>query len=642
MSLTRAQKEFIAAGISHFLDFPSDRELLCQEIIKLQKAFANPADKKNEYYQLRRCLTKPTKTLLRLETHNENEIMVGTVQIYLVDLITNNLEQSAVKAHISLAETGWDGEKIKQTLIAPANFQLVFKSTAARVDNSEFSWHQITDAGKVFTAALVPREDISSIALEVEVELPDGIHTEIIDNFCGTPAGEYDQGLYLRRLIPAAKKTAYDIACKTVLDFLHKHNVAKMFYPAETENHSGIEKIVTDQFYLDMIIERKINLHSLTLLAPEQRNNLLERVVKSLITNHYRTFTQAKYLSKTEILIAGCYFTLLQQKKISYEDIASITEENSKIMLLPIIINLITKNKLKFNTAKHLSPALRPLLCSDLYMDYFLNEDINWEKMTLLTKEDCDYFLDPQSAPGIASLIKNKIIVMTDIFLSAKRTLDRLQMESIQELLLKSVISLESAKSLSVKAVNLINSHVQVRQWIIYEMINAHELDLMDFAELCADVYARRLFALQLDSPFRINGHTDSLEIISAELPAIAVAATMDITTLRENIIRRYIIAIDEQIKILLPSAASKEEQDSLLALQKEFDSKAEILEITTMLHDLMMEYDSLLATLNTHNQTPAPSHQHTLFNQNNYRSNMRTFSNLIESIRLNRPPSFR
>jgi hypothetical protein len=182
-------------------------------------------------------------------------------------------------------------------------------------------------------------------------------------------------------------------------------------------------------------------------------------------------------MNKIEIQIAGRYFLLLQQKKLAFEQIAPINSTQARILLLPLIINLIHQGSLTFSTAKSLHPSLRSLFCSNSYMDYFSKEKINWEKMALLTPEDCNLLLDEHNSNGIAELIKNNIFAISDTYLFPKNTRQYLKALNIRYLLLQKIISLDELNELKSNTVELINTHPHFLDWILTGLVQVSEID---------------------------------------------------------------------------------------------------------------------------------------------------------------------
>jgi len=572
MSLTRAQKEFIEASIDHFLDFPIEPGLLSAEIKKLTNAFCHPNDQKNDYYQLALCLLQPKKHFQRLESYSANTITVGKVQAYIIDLITENLTKAAEKASISLPQNGWEAEKLKQIIITSTHQQEPFKSVSVSIDNRTLPWHRITDEGKVFTAALVPRDNEPFISLQVDIELPDGLRTITRDYYKILPVEDYDEQIFMTLLMPQAKTSAYQIAYEAVLEFLQDANLVTPDYVILANLNFALNKLLTDQFYIDLIIDRKVNPSHFQSLNSVQINALLEPVTKSLIADKYMLFLQASFLTPTEILLASRYYPLLQKKIIIIDQILYTLPNQGKMLLLPVVINLVNKGYLLFDTAKKLPLHLRPLLSSDLYADYFFQEKICWEKLAQLPKEYCDVILQESNSQAIAALVKNKIIALED--------------------------------------------------FIFYK----------DVMELYAECYAKRLFQLHINQPIIIKGTPDSIKKISLALPLSAITSHSDLTKLREQIIRKFMAELDEQIKRLLASNTSPQEEVLLLTLQKGINTITNNIVITASLSDLLTTYDKYLEKAIAREKVQSAASRHAFFAPNHYKTNMHIFSKLIDA----------
>ncbi len=572
MSLTRAQKDFIEASIDHFLDFPTEPGLLSAEIKNLTNAFGHPDDQKNDYHQLAQCLLKPKKHFQRLESYNATNITVGEVQAYIIDLVTERLTKTAEKAHISLAQNGWHAEKLKQQIITPAHQQEPFKSISISIDNRTLPWHRITDEGKIFTAALVPRDDEPYISLQVDIELPDGMRTITKDYYRILPVEEYDEQIFMSLLMPQAKISAYEIAFQAVLEFCQDASLITPGFAILASLNLDLNKLLTDQFYIDLIIDREINPSHLLSLNSAQISALLEPVTKSLIADKFMLFLQASFLTQTESLIASRYYPLLQKKIITTDQILYTRQDQGKMLLLPLVINLVNKGYLSFDTAKKLPLYLRPLLSSDLYADYFFQEKISWEKIAQLPKEYCDVILQENNGQAIAALVKNKIIMLED--------------------------------------------------FIFYK----------DVMELHAECYAKRLFQLHINKPITVKGTADSIEKISLALPLSAIMSQSDLTKLREQIIRKFMAALNEQVKALLNSNPSPQEKKQLIMLQKEINVITNNIIITANLSDLLTSYDKYFEKAIAREKTQQAATRYTMFAPNNYKTNMHVFSKLIDA----------
>lgn len=631
MSLTRAQKEFIEASIGHLLEFPAEPDKLSAEVTKIKKSFSEPHNQDNDYYPLTRCLRKPAKTLRRLEKYNQQETSIGRVQEYILVLVTERIKKAAVDANMDFNRLDWNIDSISAQMIEPSAFLAAFKSSRARLDDVQLPWLNITDDGKIFTSALFLREDTPHVCLETEVELPDGVHNKCIEKFRELPAGDYDQDEFLLELIPEAKEQAYEICEEAVLDFLVSSGSTSPHTVGLVMMNPNLKQILCDDFYIKLISSGRVSLISFIRLDAHEVETLLNQTVKNLIAGRHRTFSQAMHMSKIEIQAAGCYFTMLAGKKILYEQITDLSEDQGKILLHPVIVNLVNKGALRFSTAKMLPVCLRPLLSSDLYMEYFSKGKIDWDAMRLIRQSHCDFLLHKEFARQIAALIKENIFSLTDVLTFTPEMQKRALSANILGLLLKKIISARDLHVLLPRTFILVNEHPHLNEWLQCGLITIRDVEQASFPVIYTKAYANRMLAIQRRQPCVLKGKTDTAEQISLEMAYSAVHADMELTDLRERVMRRYALELDLDISRRLKENITAEERSSLLLLKQKTARILETVLVTSMLSDLIDSYDRLLQDLLATESRGGHSQRPNLFNHNSFQTSRRAFNRLID-----------
>lgn len=541
MPLNRSQQELIEASINHLLDFSLDAKLLLEEIVKLNQAFQNPKDDKNDYHPLAKILLNPEAIFYELEKKNsQTDLFVSEVQACIVDLISIAIALAANKAGIDVLQTGWNATEIQKKYITQENTYKKFVGLPFRVENTTLPWQEITAPGKIFTAALYRNESNENVVLLIDIELPDGLQTYTDENFFPNLRGFRSEDHFFTSLIPFAKNNAYIISANFVIDFLQKHQIITADEAHFREKPGKFNQIMTEQLYLDLLLSHEILFSRILSLKDNEVNNLLDPTVKNLLLNKLITFEEACKLTAFEIKIASCYFDLLLNKQINFANIFGISEGQCKILVLPLIINAVKLGSLSFNLARYLPGSLRNVLTHPLYMEYFAKQKINWDWLSSFTERECLFLLDENAKSGIANLIKNQILFLTQLLFMTDLTFAKLKNKHIIELLLAKVISVENVMLFSKRTMVLITQHPDIKEWLLRGIITIVDVESAQYIRLYVKVFSNRLLALHAGFPFVLHGRHDTHEYLRSELPAAGTFLDVDQCDLEICIFDRF------------------------------------------------------------------------------------------------------
>lgn len=403
MSLTRQHKEFVDSAINYLFDFPHDVHALKLEVEKIRQALFFSISPDHDYYLLQQAFTQPEQTLRRLEDCAKEPITVADVKLYLIDLVSASLKEASEKANVSLQELGWNIATIKQLLIS-ARDEKLFKTENLKPSVSDQEEQQdsaFTCSGRL---RLDYKKNIAYLVILFDVPwLP--YHYKVTQKIANIP---YDEKLYedefINQLLPLSNKMLTEIAANiTYKEFIARYADLHLIVSyAKLNKH--INALFILRFYVDAILDKKINLFDFITLKPKHVEALLSDLTQKLLQANLCSFSEACKFKPHELKIIQIYSAHIFSKKISLSEISPISEERAKLLMLPTISHLILQDKLAFSFVKYLPKCVKSLFSSPLYMDYFLTTHLDWSSLYDYTEATCEYLLRPE----IASIIKEK------------------------------------------------------------------------------------------------------------------------------------------------------------------------------------------------------------------------------------------
>lgn len=500
MALTKSQINTIKASINHLLDFPQEKSEFIQKESELMDALLNPVDKEHEFYWLGECLRKPTEYFRGLEQQGPGINSDNNTTLTLVTTIGE--VQDTMLDHIfsCLSNTGnalssWDKDKILSKLPTD-NWNTEFKSQKAAIEGGENPWQLPTYSDRIYTQALRLNDEIPdyfvddepliinqaayvdiTVACSPDKTINKSIYIETLQTNFRT---DNEENRYMEEILRLAGIEAKIAAAKIAITHLNDKCSHINHHKGIVRNSNAVNEIVTNQFWFNAIEQGLVKFNQINSLTLYEAKNLLHPAIISLYKNQILDFRKAKRLTPPEMTIAThhVYTPLISNGSISINDILGITARRANLLVNPHVTNLIQREKLTFNEAKHLPYDLKEIILSGIYSSYFTTRLIDWKVFNMIPQDQSTILLN----------------------------------SSVARMLYNDVISLETI-------VNLIELHTETATTLF---------------QLNVTAFANRLYNLCMQHPYRINGTFDTIDIIVAELTDASDICNTDIITFKE------------------------------------------------------------------------------------------------------------
>lgn len=554
MALATAQKEFLLTAIEHLLDFSNEETALLDELQALKQALLNEVDTSHPFYFLSRCYQYPNEMLHGIEKMQLNQpLSLQDIQLGMLELIHAAIVSAAEKASLSLTKEQWDVSAFKNMITASASTPFV--CTQTRQGNYQFPWENIGEEDDLFCASLFLRDYF--IGIKITITLPYQTLTITVDEFSKLPlylTSEEEVYDFLVSTIPTAKQAAIAITADHLIKCLMEHGFRDPILLNKLYNASFCD-LICNRFYFQQLLNEKILIRKIAFISHYLVPFLLNKTIKSLIQHQIMEIKDVKYFNQRSLHVAENYYLLLLNKQIKINEIRYIQRHAYKILMQPIIANLIKLQALPFHKAKKLPVHLIPLLTSDLYMDFLLQHRIKWSRLMPLSADDCAFLLQP----SVALLIKNNVFKLEHTHFIPLALRQTLLQKPIYDLMVKQVMSIDDLLQLTPKSMHLLLHHPHVRTWLAEGVITCDAFADMDLSQFYMDVYTARLHALCKKQPYRLYGNTDTMALLLQELPAAAYHANVSWQALREAILSDLIdkLRVDINNQIITAYAAN-------------------------------------------------------------------------------------
>ncbi|EKD71974.1 MAG: hypothetical protein ACD_46C00042G0001 [uncultured bacterium] len=447
--LNDAQKEYIKSAISHLIDFPNDAQTLSIEIAKLNEALSE--NKQNDYTILSECLRNPEKFFPKTHTYvpveNEadaakktaNPVTYDDIQTYIIDLITENIQEAAKKADVSLTENIQEGIKTrakKNSLIwnkknilslflyksFPPNKPFQTNDIAVNSDVN-LLWKIDVNDDRNYTATLVPSPNTNSVDIKLFIELPNKPAMEGTTKFASTLLrnvnGSYvprtfqndrQENDYIQSLKLSAAVYAETLAAEIVFNYLSNigiinftellstHHVKKKVEVTHTIP-DGIKRLLTNKSFVSLLENKIVSYHEIKTITVEEAEMITHPNVISLLKK--KLFLLQKILSYVKnpdllhILMIPDYAKLIELNPILLGDFAKLKSEQLKLFVHPFVVTMLAAKKIRHEEVADLPFAIKKLFDSQFYRDRINREDIDWNKLgDAISFFSCDFLLD--------------------------------------------------------------------------------------------------------------------------------------------------------------------------------------------------------------------------------------------------------
>lgn len=486
MPLTNGQKEFIKIVLEDFLDFPDNRSDFDKTIANLLADFENALQGKPAEQQLIQLLMFPTRYFLRLEDKADRKTpaTIGEVQCEILSLISNSI---AAKEKSLGMTTPWTEEALLQRRDFLANktrFETEIDKTPAP---SPWELESLTDHIYQHSCSLVFEHNQLIGNLRVEVRFPGTALLVVKEQriLPKMPDGTYEAWAAFREKNTMMTK---HMAMECIIEEWKKDNPTILQFIPQLIEHTYNYSIITHVFYYNQLITNKIPFAAIVFLNPTQAEFFKKPTIIGLQKENLADFST---LAKTPPEIMGklssptvhlllkhkvcdlpqlwelspaalnlvtqqAYAKWLSTKRIDFQDCMRVCEDQVAILSLPPIIFALEQRKLLFRDALRLNKALKAILTSSWYADYFKNPLLKWTMWPLFKPYHAPLFLDKTLAPLIAqnNLSADEILMLSEAQCAVFNS-------PLQPLLICKRITLTELKALSSSRIStLLNSPV--------------------------------------------------------------------------------------------------------------------------------------------------------------------------------------
>lgn len=551
--------EFIELSIEHLLDFSTDSTELIQQIKMFNEACNQEVSDTHDFYQLRKVLLTPTTMLTGLDRIN-NHVSVNQVSDLILNIIENRLTAAAKKADINLLQH-CNFQSLRTRFSNAQNGNEEFKSVPvqppAHVGPIYMPWQIIEESYDRYEAYLDFNDAKTHAMLCVRIPLlgnrthPVDIYFKVKPNFNGTASQQGQQeDAFLRGLIPEAKEYAREKATKVTLDNLWKNKIiSDTDYAVASENWQGLSHIVNHRFYYPLIVNKTKKIRSF-ILPPKTIETLIDPTTIKLLTDKLCTYKQAMNLQNSHLQFCNLYYSSIEDGTILIEKILLMPAELAQILVKPNIFNFLKKHPEEIKTALLLPLCLGDFLTSPFHSDYLTRiAEKNPQLLQTLVKLKPFHSEFILSKDGIKLLSEN-VIALEDIVQFSEESIKILTSKKIQYLLIKKVITIDELKNSFLETINKIDRNPCYFDWLCAKIINLKDLDGENtFNSIAIIVFARRLFAVYQQQPYRIDDKLDTARSIKLSLLEFSDQHKLTWEVLASNILNKLFLIIHDQLK---------------------------------------------------------------------------------------------
>lgn len=541
MPLDVSQKTEINFVIDPFFEsFPTIPDELIQEVKELKQSLMTIIDKAHRFYWLRECLINIT-LYFRLEKLSNYPINVAEAQTYILDRITYHLIKLANQINLPFSKLEWYRSNLIFNIIPHKHFSLVFTSEPAPVDGiTEAPLPPDMNPIYSYTIVFIPSEEfdddhpfgrkITIAYAEVSVDCGENQLQETTLELADVPylRNDAEEDQFKLKIDPKARSKAEHFAAKVALDHLPPFEFRR-----DILDSKSAKQIITYRYYFNLIKNGFLPITELLNLSSCAGENLTDPIMVELIKKEICNFKTSKELSwyQKAIAINPVFSGLLTQQVISIFDILNLDDDHCKFILHTPITSLVQRKKLSFQQAINIPLYLEEILISSLYVDFFINEKIDWNMFSQIKNYQRLLFLDEkfvkehkQPTPlnkKFSSFIKNKEITLDQII------------------------------NLTELATFLLQQHLRLINWYEQKLISLEELNHIDsdgFFELYIRVYSTRLYAIYHSIPYLIENNQDSLTKLVEELPEISIECGVGLFLLQQRFFYELVTIIKVDI----------------------------------------------------------------------------------------------
>ena len=380
----------------------------------------------------------PTRYFLRLEHQvtDKSPVTIGEVQLEILHLISTAI---AAKEKALGITTPWTEEAIKNLYDFSSNINAFKTEIDKTPDLAPWELTPLTDCIYQHSCKVSVKNRMLSGLLYVELLFPANDQTRIkVQTIppCAPDTTVAGWTLFRRQMAEKAEKMAMEML---INEWLKTKPAIEILIKPLSE-HPHVFSLIMHAFYYQQIITNRILFSTVIFLdstqteflknptiiqlqreglidfaslaatpthPPELMRKLSLLTVHLLLKNQICRYEQLRQLPlpTLTLITQQAYANELVAKRLQLSDCKSLSAAQVEILSLPIIVFALQQGRLSFKTARSFDSALKSILISSWYVDYFRNPKLSWIPWVQFKEHHCALFLDKEIAPLVSQSI---------------------------------------------------------------------------------------------------------------------------------------------------------------------------------------------------------------------------------------------
>ncbi|MHB1221923.1 MAG: hypothetical protein ACYC0J_08005, partial [Gammaproteobacteria bacterium] len=398
--------------------------------------------------QLTQVIKSPQASFYRIEQQNKDDITIAEVKRFVIHLVTEGILKAQLTAGI---KTAWHEEDIIKTYINESDEITRIASSNRRLNEPSSIWEsRANNPQKVYSFNIEFDDTNQTITSTYNINLFDKHHASNTVVQKNVPREYFLDESCIYLMAHKIELSCLQWAIDQIEIFLINENVLYDCFLQSIYSDYWPE-LITDKFYLSLILDKKIRPNQLTSREkPQEFDNLMNSGIKELLRHGILRFMQAKFLTEAEVKLASHpnYLPLLLSKAF---DIDNVSIFHCRLLTTPCLAQLVFSKKIAIEYALNLPTYLKPVFSKHSYTMYFAKSNaIDWEQWTNIKRDVAARLVHP----NVEELVINQIVSIDDLNQLRPTQLDALKDDSIAELLLTQKMSFELFKMASYRRLN--------------------------------------------------------------------------------------------------------------------------------------------------------------------------------------------
>jgi hypothetical protein len=368
MPLSNAQENYIESILEYLFEETPDNATDFSNIFnQANRAFKKQLTSSDSWYSLQECIHQPTHYLRGIERLNPN-ITIGETQEGILNYITNQLDKlNKEKNNLVIIDDVWNKIDLSTFLSTQDQYKHPYKTTRLDVEGP-YQDHPsyLADPDRLFHGYLIPNFDNQTVEMRVTIDVrPEKLEnmiclTNIPENLAILPESLDNDEDPLNTFILQQRETALEKAEPLVEEYVVNSLISR-----------GAKRILTYQYYYDLVFRNVISLDLIRQATDTQAKNLTSSILLSRIrSGEYDLSTVLQFSDAERIIYSNpYYYTAIKSGIYSKEQFKGLSEEQGINLTFPPIITLLTHKRVAFDEAKNITLAGKKILTNMFYLE---------------------------------------------------------------------------------------------------------------------------------------------------------------------------------------------------------------------------------------------------------------------------------